>query len=70
MNDNGQSPFDEFMRLGDIIVKISDCSVWGCYRNGVEVLKKDMTDEELSKAHVAVRQRMFDIVAYKTKDFR
>lgn len=67
-NENGWCPNDEFMRIGDIIVRIEDCSVSGCYRNGIEVLKKDMTEEELLKAHVIIRQKMFDIAAHKTRN--
>ncbi len=44
MNENGQNSFDELVKVGDIIVRRKDCSVVGCYRNGVEVLSKDMTE--------------------------
>ena len=68
MNDStGFNPEDDLMKLGNIIVKRSDCSVYGCYRNGVEVLAKDMTKEELNQAHDAVRKHTFDIIGEENK---
>ena len=64
MIENG---FDDFMKLGDIIVKRSDCSVYGCYRDGKEILVKDMTQEELLRAHDIVRKHSFDIVGEENK---
>ena len=58
----GFDKFDDYMLMGNIIVSRKDCSVYGCYREGVEVLAKDMTKEELEQAHVAIRKHTFDIV--------
>lgn len=67
-NDNGQSAFDEFVKIDNIIVKVKDCSISGCYRNEKEVLRKDMTEEELARAHQVIRQRTFDLMVFRTKD--
>lgn len=65
MNENGWNNVDEYAVYGGFVFKRSDCSVVGCYRNGVEVLKKDMTQEELLRGHDVGRRNTFAIVGDK-----
>ena len=54
--------FDDLCVLDNIIFNRKDLSAFGCYRNGVETLKKDMNEEELTRAEIAhakLRQRTF-----------
>lgn len=67
-NENGWCPNDEFMRIDNIIIKVKDCSVSGCYRNEKEILRKDMTEEELARAYQVIRSRSFDLAVFRTKD--
>lgn len=62
-NNNGWNNNDEYARFGDFVFKRSDCAVAGCYRNGVEIDKKDMTQEELLRGHGVGRKHSFDIVS-------
>ena len=67
-NDNGWNPTDHLIKINDVIIDMDKNEVWGCYRDEKEVLRKDMTDEELIHAHQVIRQRGFDLMAFKTKD--
>lgn len=58
--------FDDIVKIGDYLFK-RDCSIYGCYRNGVEILAKDMSEEELNRAHALARTRTFDIVGEENK---
>ena len=54
--------FDDLLILDNIIFNRKDLSIFGCYRNGVEALKKDMTKDEMTRAEIAhakLRQRTF-----------
>ena len=64
-NENMENPFDEFAIHEGFIFKRSDCSVSGCYRDGVEINRKDMNEQEIQQAHLVSRKYMFDIVEGK-----
>ena len=61
-NENGQAPFDEYLKYGNVRVRKSDISVAGIYRGNVLVEQKDMTREELEQAYRYVRMNTFDII--------
>ena len=61
-NENGWNNFDQYVKFGTFVFRRSDCSLVGCFRNGVEIDKKDMTQEELLRGHDVGRKHSFDIV--------
>ena len=61
-NENGQAPFDEYMKYGNVRIRKSDISVAGIYKDNILVEVKDMTRDELEQAHRFVRMNTFDII--------
>lgn len=58
---------DEYAIYHHIRVKRSDLSVDAIYRDGAWIEKKNMTQEDLLKAHDEVRRHSFDIVGEENK---
>lgn len=66
----GLNNFDDLVIVGKTIFYRCDGSVHGCYRDGLEVLKKDMTKAEMGRAqadHIEMRKHTFDIVGEENK---
>ncbi|MFA5165589.1 MAG: hypothetical protein WC481_08530 [Candidatus Omnitrophota bacterium] len=61
-NENGQAPFDEYLKYKNVRIRKSDISVAGIYKGNVLVEQKDMTKDELEQAHRFVRMNTFDII--------
>ena len=62
-NDNtGFNMNDQLIKINDVIIDMDKNEVWGCYRDEKEVLRKDMTDEELIHAHQVIRQKLLNLI--------
>ena len=57
--------FDDFAIFDNVIIKRKDCSVAGCYRDGIEIDLKQMTKEELNRAHLVARKHTAEIMGWE-----
>lgn len=61
MDSTGLNPEDDYMVIEGIKVNRKTFGVDGIYKDNVLVDKKDMTQEELLRAHDIVRKHSFDL---------
>ena len=61
MDSTGLNPEDDFMVIKGIKVNRKTFAIDGIYKDNVLVDKKDMTQEELLRAHDIVRKHSFDL---------
>jgi hypothetical protein len=70
MDNSGFNNIDNFVIIDGIILFREDGAIYGCYRDRVEISKKDMLPEEhdrAAKAHLDYRKRTFDTVGEENK---